>query len=76
MIVTRQLSDEQISLGYPSAAEAELGATPVYVTYGDYSIVSGHVEGTTERIGHFLREGEPYPDTAEELRVILQRIVA
>jgi len=56
------------------SAEAYLGDYPIYVTYGE--LVGEHVEGTTERIGHFLLDGEPYPETEEQLRVMLERIVA
>ena len=54
------------------SAEAELGSYPIYVTYGD--LINGHVRGVTERIGHFLEEGEPYPETEAELRSLLKRI--
>ena len=54
------------------SAEAELGSYPIHVTYGE--LVCGHVEGVTERIGHFLEPGEEYPETESELRAILRRI--
>jgi len=63
-----------IVTGLTMSAEAYLGDYPIYVTYG--TLEGDHVEGTTERIGHFLEEGETYPETEEELRVILERIVS
>lgn len=63
-----------IVTGSTISAEAYLGEDIIYVTYG--TLVDGHVEGTTERIGHFLEEGEEYPETEEQLRVILERIVS
>jgi hypothetical protein len=77
MIVTSRLPEAEIP-----AAEAELGEEIIFVTYGELlpaDVEAGlpeRVVGTTERIGHFLEEGESYPQTEDALRTLLERIVS
>lgn len=59
--------------GETISAEAYLGEYPIYVTYG--GMAGGHVEGVTERIGHFIEPSEEYPESEERLREVLESIV-
>ena len=54
-------------------AELESGTfgETMYVRYGE---LGGGF--TSERLGHFLEEGQRYPETEQELQTVLESIIA